>query len=163
MKPSKSGLPEPLVNEEPEEGGGAIDGVCETVPDGKYELRYMYYETANYFGYAKVIVHFAIDASDQYAGVEVCRFYNAKKLTGPCKKYGNYVASRCGDLAREYKQLVAEPERMGRISFQILKDKRVLGRLERVTSGYHRKPLALDDHYSRVAELLRIIPDDFGP
>jgi len=29
----------PLLDEEPEEGGGTVDGVCVLVPEGEYELR----------------------------------------------------------------------------------------------------------------------------
>ena len=161
MKDDDREAPHPA--EEPEEGGGRIDGGCIAVPNGKYELRYMYYETAKYFGVPKVVVYLAIDASDEYAGVPVCRFYNVTRLTGPCCKYGNYIAPPCGDLTREYKQLVQEPLRQDRISFQVLKGKRVLGRLETVTKGYKGKILVPDNQYSRVAELIRVIPDDFGP
>ena len=92
----------PPVAEEPEEGGGQIDGGCIAVPNGKYELRYMYYETAMYFGSPRVVVHCAVDASDQYAGIEVCRFYNVKEISQPPGRYGDYVALPCGDLVREY-------------------------------------------------------------
>ena len=53
---------------EPEEGGGVIEGGCIAVPDGEYELRYIFYETGMFFGSAKVAVHFAIVASDEYFG-----------------------------------------------------------------------------------------------
>ncbi len=128
----------PPGEEESEEGGGRIDGGCIAVPNGKYELRYMYYETAVYFGSPRVVVHCAIDACDQYAGIEVCRFYNVKEVTMPTGKYGDYVALPCGDLVREYKNLVSEPKRMNRISFSVLKGKRLLGRLARVTRSHSR-------------------------
>ena len=148
---------------EPEEGGGVIEGGCIAVPDGEYELRYSFYETGMFFGSPKVIVHFTIVASDEYAGLPVCRFYNVKKLTGEWGKYGKYKAPPRGDLAREYKRLVGEPNRTDRISFLVLKGKRILARLETVTRAYDWKDLAPDDQYSRVAELIRIIDDDFGP
>ena len=44
------------LSEEPDEGGGTVDGVCVLVPDGKYELRYVDYETATYYGSAKVVL-----------------------------------------------------------------------------------------------------------
>ena len=106
----KDGRPDSAqLTEEPAEGGGTIEGGCVVVPNGKYELRYMYYETAMYFGSPRVVVHCAIDAADQYAGIEVCRFYNVKEVTQPTGKYGDYVALPCGDLVREYKKLVTDP------------------------------------------------------
>jgi len=146
-----------------EEGGGVIEGGCIAVPDGEYELRYEYYETALYFRSQKVIVHFAIDASDEYAGLPVCRYYNVKKLTGPCRKYGGYIAPPRGALAREYKRLVSEPNRLDRISFRVLIGKRILAKLVTVRKEHNRKDLARDDQYSKVAELIRIIDDDFSP
>ena len=151
------------LTEEPTDGGGTIEGGCIAVPNGKYELRYMYYETAIYFGSARVIVHCAIDASDQYAGIEVCRFYNVKEVTLPTRKYGKYVALPCGDLVREYKNLVSDPERMNRISFSVLKGKRLLGRLARVTRSHSRDNLATEHQYSKIKEFITVIPDDHWP
>ena len=65
MNDPKQALPDAVVTEEPAEGGGRMDGGCIAVPDGKYELRYMYYETGMYFGVPKVVVYLAIDASDE--------------------------------------------------------------------------------------------------
>ncbi len=148
------------LTEEPAEGGGTIEGGCIGVPNGKYELRYMYYETATYFGSPRVVVHCAIDASDQYAGVEVCRFYNVKEVTQPPGKYGDYVALPCGDLVREYTNLISEPERMNRISFRVLRGKRLLGRLARVTRSHSRDSLVPEHQYSKIKEFITVIPDD---
>ena len=151
------------LTEEPAEGGGTIEGGCIAVPNGKYELRYMYYETAMYFGSARVIVHCAIDASDQYAGVEVCRFYNVKEVSQPTGKYGDYVALPCGDLVREYKKLISDPKRMNRISFSVLKGKRLLGRLSRVTRSHSHDNLAFEHQYSKIKEFITVIPDEQWP
>ena len=160
----KDGKPDSAqLTEEPAEGGGTIDGGCIVVPNGKYELRYMYYETAMYFGSPRVVVHCAIDASDQYAGIEVCRFYNVNEVTQPTGKYGDYVALPCGDLVREYKNLVSDPERMSRISFSVLKGKRLLGRLARVTRSHSRDNLAPEHQYSKIKEFITVIPDDQWP
>ncbi len=156
----RDGIPR---SEEPDEGGGGIDGGCIAVPNGKYELRYMYYETAVYFGSPRVVVHCAIDASDQYAGIEVCRFYNVKEVTQPTGKYGDYVALPCGDLVREYKILISDPERMSRISFSVLKGKRLLGRLARVTRSHSRDSLLPEHQYSKIKELITVIPDEDWP
>jgi len=160
----KVGDQEPVsLTEEVAKGGGRIDGGCVAVPNGKYELRYMYYETAIYWGKGRVIVHCAIDRSDQYAGIEVCRFYNVKEVTQPIGKYGEYDAPPCGDLVREYKKLVSEPKRMNRISFSVLKGKRLLGRLARVTRSHSRESLVPEHQYSKITEFITVIPDDQWP
>ena len=146
-----------------EEGGGVIEGGCIAVPNGEYELRYDFYETGFFFSSYKVIVCFAISAPDEYAGTPVCRYYNVKKLTGPCGRNGKFVALPRGALVREYRQLAKSPDRMDRISFSSLKGKCILARLKTVTRAYDRKNLSPDDQYSKIAELIRIIDDDFGP
>ena len=116
-----------------------------------------------YFGSPRFVVHCAIDASDQYAGIEVCRFYNVKEVTLPTRKYGDYVAIPCGDLVREYKNLVSDPKRMNRISFSALKGKRLLGRLVRVTQSYEHECLAPEHQYSKIKKFITVIPDEQWP
>jgi hypothetical protein len=148
---------------EPEEGGGIIEDVCVAVPEGEYELRYIFYETGMYWNSPKVVVHFAITDPDEYAGLPVYRFYNVKKLVGRYRKYGGFIAPPRGALVREFKQLIKEPDRLDRISFRALKGKRIFAHLDTVTRAHNRKALAVDDQYSRVAELIRINDEDFIP
>ncbi len=150
----------PLRDEEPEEGGGTVDGDCVLVPEGEYELRYVDYETATYFGKAKVIVHYAIIQPDEYAGLPVDRFYNAKKLTGPPGRFGKYVAPRRGNLFREFKKLVGRTERLDRLRFAQLKDQRVVGEIQTVTTNHKHEELPEDDRYSRIKRLLHVLPGD---
>jgi len=150
----------PPLDEEPEEGGGTVDGVCVLVPDGEYELRYVDYETASYYGSPKVVVHYAIIEPDEYAGLPVDRFYNAKRLTGPPGRFGKYVAPRRGDLFREYSRLVGQPERLDRILFSRLKGKRVIGEVQTVHTDHKHEPLPEDDRYSRIKRLVSVLPGD---
>ena len=145
-----------------EEGGGVIEGGCIAIPDGEYELRYIFYETGLYWNSPKVIVYFAITDPDEYAGLPVNRFYNVKKLIGGYRKYGQFIARPRGALVREYKQLIKEPNRLDRISFKSLKGKRILARLATVPRDHNQKALATDDQYSKIAELIRIIDEDFA-
>ena len=43
-----------------EEGFGIIDGYQPGIPEGEYEVRYQYYETAKQWEIGKVIVHFVL-------------------------------------------------------------------------------------------------------
>ena len=127
--------------------------------DGEYELRYVDYETATYFGSAKVVVHYAIIEPEEFAGLPVDRFYNAKKLTGPPGRFGKYVAPRRGDLIREFKRLVGRAERPDRLRFARLKGQRVIGDIQTVKIDYKHEELPDDDRYSRISRLIRVLPD----
>ncbi len=150
----------PLLDEEPEEGSGTVDGECVLVPDGEYELRYVDFETAMYFGNPKVIVHYAIIRPEEYAGLPVDRFYNAKKLTSPPGRFGKYVAKPCGSLIREFKRLVGRGERLDRLRFARLKGQRVIGEIQTVKTDHKHEELPEDDRYSRIGRLIKVLPDD---
>ncbi len=130
------------------------------MPNGEYEIRYIDYETACFFGNPKVILRCAIIEPEEFAGTPVERFYNVTRLTGPPCKYGNYVAPIRGDLFREFRMAVKEPERRDRISFRSLKGKRLIAELETVKKDHHHNPLPEDAQYSRIARLVRVLPGD---
>ena len=150
----------PPLTEEPDEGGGSVDGECVLVPDGEYELRYVDYETATYYGSPKVVVHYAIIEPEEYAGLPVDRFYNAKTLTGPPGRFGNYIARRRGDLFREFNRIIGRAERLDRISFARLKDKRIIGDIRTVHVDHKHEELPEDDRYSRIRRLIKVLPGD---
>ena len=146
--------------QEPEGGGGVVEGACILVPEGGYELRYVDYETATFYGNPKVVVHFAIVNPEGYAGLPVDRFYNVTKLTGPPGRFGNYVAPQRGALIREFKRIAKPTGRSDRISFAKFKNKRIIGDIETVKTDYKRERLQQDDQYSRVKELVSVLPAD---
>lgn len=150
----------PPLTEEPVESGGEIYGACVAVPDGEYELRYIDYETAMFFGNPKVILHCAIVEHEEYAGLPVDRFYSVKRFIGQPGRYGNYVAPVRGDLFREFKRVVKEPKRLDRISFESLRGKRLIGEIRTVTWDHQHNPLSNEDQYSRIARLIRVIHGD---
>lgn len=150
----------PLIDEEPDEGGGTVDGECVLVPEGEYELRYVDYETASYYGSPKVVVHYAIIEPEEYAGLPIDRFYNAKKLTGPPGRFGKYIAPRRGHLVREFNRLIGRASRPDRISFAKLKGKRITCEIQTVKIDHNHEELAEDDRYSRITRLLTVLPGD---
>ena len=147
-------------DDEPAEGGGEVGGGTILVPDGEYVVRYLDYETGNYWGTPKVVVHFVIVESDNFEGSPVDRFYNATRLTSPPGRFGNYVAPACGDLIREFNRLTGSMERADRISFAKLKGKRIQAEVKRVQYDYCHEPLAEADQYSRISRLIRTLPDE---
>ena len=150
----------PPLTEEADEGGGSVDGECVLVPEGEYELRYVDYETATYYGSPKVVVHYAIIEPEEFAGLPVDRFYNAKKLTGPPGLFGKYIARRRGDLFREFNRIIGRVERLDRISFARLKGKRIIGDIQTVQIDHKHEELPEDDRYSRIRRLIKVLPGD---
>ena len=150
----------PPPDQEPEEGGGTVDGECVLVPEGEYELRYVDYETGHYFGGQKVVVHYAIIIPEEYAGLPVDRFYNASRLTGPPGRFGKYAAPRRGHLVREFNRLIGRSGRLDRLRFAQLKDRRVIGEIETVTTDHKHEELPDEDRYSRIKRLIHVLPGD---
>ena len=148
----------PPLDEEPDEGSGVVEGDTVLVPEGEYELRYIDFETADYFGSPKVIVHFAIIEPDDYAGLPIDRYYYAKKLTGPPGRFGTYKARPCGNLIREFKRIAGRAKRLDRISFKRFRDLRIIAEVKTVRRDYLRQPLHEDDYYSRIFRLVRVLP-----
>ena len=169
---SRSGLNEPLPrkdtvcveapepDEEPEEGAGVVEGGTVLVPEGEYELRYVNYETANYFGGPRVVVHFAIIAPEEYAGLPIDRFYSVKSLDGPPRRFGEYKAKNRGNLIREFKRIAGHAGRLDRISFRRLKNLRIIAEIQTVRRDYQRQTLGEDDHYSRISKLVKVLPGE---
>ena len=160
MNEPGNGDSEAFVAEEPDEGGGTVDGECVLVPEGEYELRYVDYETGHYFGGPKVVVHYAIISPEEYAGLPVDRFYNASRLTGPPGRFGKYAAPRRGHLVREFNRLIGRSGRLDRLRFAQLKDRRVIGEIETVTTDHKHEELPDDDRYSRIKRLIDVLPGD---
>ena len=131
------------------------------VPDGKYDVRYAYYETQICFGGSKVTIHFSIVNHEKYAGSEIARYYNVRSLSGLPRKYGDFdVESPNCKLVREYGRIVDEPDRLDRISYASFGNKRILVRVRTVISDSNRKLLAKEEQYSVIAELIREIPNN---
>ena len=151
----------PLLDEEPDGGGGEIIGNCIPIPPGIYEVRYMYYATGYFKDQAKVTVYFAVVEPEQYAGTPLERFYNVDCLKGPPKRYGKYRALARGDLIREIGLLLGQPDRVDRISFTRLRDKRVICEVETVVEDRNKRPLLEDQYYSCIRRFVKVLPEDW--
>ncbi len=150
--------PEP--DEEREEGAGVVEGETVLVPEGEYEIRYVDYETAHYFGKACVIVRFAIIEPEEYAGLPIDRFYNVKRLDGPPRRFGEYTAKNRGNLIREFRRIAGHAGRLDRISFKRFKNLRIIAEIQTVRRDYQRQTLDEDDHYSRISKLVKVLPGE---
>ena len=143
-----------------EDVDGIVEEIYPLIPEGIYEVKYYYHETAIYWGHPKVIVHFAIVAPEDYEGVEIVRFYNAKEIYGPPRKYGKFKVTPQSDLFRDMHRLSEDPIRRDRVSFSRYKNKRIKVRVETVRFDGKGRHLPDASHYSKIAELIEIVPDD---
>jgi hypothetical protein len=90
----------------------------------------------------------------------VDHFSNVSKLIGPPKVFGNFDAPMRGDLVREFRRVVKDPDRTDRISFVPLRNKRLIVELETVTTDYQHNILSREDQYSRIKRVIQVLPDD---
>ena len=121
------------------------------VPEGIYLLRYISYEMTQYWGHAKLAVHFAI-VEGEYTGIPLTRYYNVK----------DRITDRFA-LVREYRVLFPDESDYSQID-----PDRYSGHLIRAKVGTTRtsgsgKDLNKSSRYSVVRELLEIVPDDYVP
>ena len=143
------------------DGVGQILAPSSLVPEGKYEVRYCYYETQVCFGAPKVSVHFSIVNHDTYSGTPIARHYTVESLSGPARKYGDFnVKSPNCRLVREFGRVRNDPERLDRISYASFNDKRILARVRTVFKDSSGALLGDDEKYSVVAEIIGAIDDD---
>ena len=141
-------------------GVGLILAPSSLVPDGKYEVRYRYYETQICFGASKVAVHFAIVNHDTYGGTPISRHYTVESLRGPPKRFGDFtIKSPNCSLVREFGRASKNPDRRDRISYASFKDKRILVKTRTVIRNSRDEELAKDERYSVVAQILCVIDD----
>jgi len=140
-------------------GVGYISDHHPCIPDGDYEVRYLYYETRIMWGAPKVIAHFSI-VTESHAGIEVYRYYNALRLIGPLQEGGNYEVGERSHLVREHRQLLGFPDRLDEISLADYKNKRILARIQQVKIDGEGEKLPKHARYSKIARLLQTIPDD---
>jgi hypothetical protein len=137
------------------DGEGIIDGVRPLIPPGKYQMRYSEHQTVKLFGrQAKVVVRLKV-CTNGYVGVELERWYNAKRLIGKPARYGRFHVGQSCDLVREYAGILDLPRRFDRIPLSKLKDELLVGDVDTVTTDRNQRPLPQSLHYSVVRWLGR--------
>ena len=142
------------------EGVVLVENYHPYLPEGEYELRYFYHETAQQWGGPKMIIHFAVIAPEDYAGIEIARYYNVRKLVGPPRKYGSCRAGGRCYLVLDLRKLCGKLERLDRLTPARLKGKRIRARLATVRKDGQGQPLDESGYYTKVDKLLGIIPND---
>lgn len=139
--------------------GNEIDGEIVLVPEGDYELRFLYHETAKYQDSAKVYLHFAI-YTGEYAGLPLVRYYNVARLKSPPARNGKFVAKALGDFPLEMALIGLQPTRLDRFPLSKLRGKRISGRVLTVQKNRQGDSRPYDVQYSKIAQLLGVLPNE---
>ena len=121
------------------------------VPEGVYLLRYISYETTQYWGHKKMAVHFAI-VEGEYAGTPLTRYYNVKER----------VTDRFA-VVREHRALFPDESNCSQIDPNTYSGHLIRARVETTRKSGIGKELTQASRYSVVRELLEIVPDDYVP
>jgi hypothetical protein len=127
------------------------------VKPGVYSMVFVSHRTALCFGTApKIALKFRIADQGEFFGIELERWYNAKRLIGkPCKGGCFHVAAR-SDFVLEYLTLFTDPiRRLDRITLRPFKHCMITGRIETVTQNAKQRALPDLLQYSVIRELLR--------
>ena len=142
-------------------GVGRILTLSSLVPEGKYKVRYCFYETQVCFGAPKASVHFSIVNHDKYSGTPIARHYTVNGLSGPARRFGDFdVRSPNCRQVREFGRVSGDPERLDRISYASFNDKRILVRVRTVINDSSGNLLGDDEMYSVVAEIIGVVDDE---
>ena len=161
MDTSKNDLPDPFVEDEPEEGGGDIVGNCIAIPPGIYEVRYLYYATSYFINNAKVTLYFAVIEPDKHASITLERFYNVDSLKEPPKRYGGFRAKARGDMNREITLLLGPQSRLDRYGLAGLRDQRIVCEVATVKVDREKRCLPKHQQYSRIKRLIEILSEEW--
>ena len=79
-----------------------------SIPDGNYQLRFDYYETAIHFGKAcKVILHFTVLDFGKYFETKLSRYYTVERLIGKHGKNGRFKIKGQTSSPRPRRRLAA--------------------------------------------------------
>jgi hypothetical protein len=147
------------VGGDEEEYDVEIVGFTPLIPEGDYPVRFLYHETTIAWGTPRVVLHFSIEESSEYAGIELCRYYNVDQLVGVPKKHGKFKISANQSLTREARKVLGNAVRPDRFSLRKLRGVLLLVRVRSCVRNSSRDSLDQGSHYSVVGEMLAGLPD----
>ncbi len=120
----------------------------------------MDYKTTRMFGGRKVVIRFAV-AQGEYAGIPLTRYYNVDALADELKNGEEYAASDRRDLVREYWKLFPDKSGSGDIELNDYAEKLIRVRVKSTGKDGRGNKLSKVSRYSKIAELLEIVPNDY--
>lgn len=152
-------IPRPPQGEAVPDDACVIEGgALPLVPEGEYQLRFDYWETAIMFGRApKLILKFTIITMGEYFDcVQLNRYHNVRRLIGKPQKYGRFQVGPRSDFVREYGNLFASTlKRLDRAPMSEFGKHIIVGRARTVKFGSNQKGLTALAQYSVISELMK--------
>ena len=130
------------------------------IPEGIYLVRFINYTSGWMYRCRKVAVHCAV-AHGEYAGTPLTKYYNVDALADELENGEQYAASDLRDIVRDYRRLLPDKSVSGDFDLNDYAGKLIRVRVGPVGKDSHGKDLSKGSRYSKIAELLEIVPDDY--
>lgn len=133
----------------------AVDCYKPVVPDGSYEAKFLWHETAVVFGVPKVFLHFEIVQPGPCFGARLFRAFRVRKIVGKPGKGGRFAAHAGGDLFAVMTRLLDLKLRQDRIGFSSLRQMLFRVTTRTVTRNQRQRAIPEAARYSVVDQIER--------
>lgn len=129
------------------------------LPEGEYEVCYVYHETWNYMGRnPKVAFWFRVINIGEYFGTLIPRYFNVKQLKGKPAKNGRFVPGRSSDFLLEYCNLFPRRiTRLDRIPLSLLENEIIKVQVKTVTKNREQRSMPEVLQYSVIKHWLAVV------
>lgn len=126
------------------------------VPEGIYNLKYLYHETTVRFG-PKVVLWFEIADENEHYGTKLARYYNVLSFNGLQGRGGRFKLGPMSAFVREYIQVFEEEfDSFEDITPDEYKYRVVKGIVRTVTHGANKRLIPDSLQYSTISELIAL-------
>ena len=129
-------------------------GIGPLLPPGQYQLRFDQWATVVYLGRQhKVVLWFTVLDYGPCFGTVLARWYNVKRLVGPPRRPGRFVAGRSSELLRDYARLLDKSFRDDRIALSNFEPLLLVGGVDTVRQDHRQREIPKALHYSTIRSL----------
>ncbi len=126
------------------------------IPEGAYEMGYLYHKTWMFMGrQPKVVMYFSIIEPGDYFGVVLSAYYNVHCAIGKRCRNGGFKAKKRSNLVRDFCRVFPNYtlKRLDRIPISRLGTVVVVGTVETVTHGFDQREIPEAAQYSGVRKI----------
>lgn len=134
----------------------SIDRPVTLIPEGIYELRYLYYETWQWGDQPKIIATFEV-LCGPHTGEPLYRYYNVKAVEGIDVRNGKFKPPNGprSNIVSDYRRLSGDRVAR-RVTLDFLRGTTIEAEVKTVNRDSKRKLASEDQHYSKVHRLIRL-------
>ena len=128
------------------------------IPEGEYIVTYATHHSWIYRGIQpKVTVNFEIIDHTEFFGVQLPRYYNAKRLLSEPEELGHVEVGKFSDCAYDYAELFNERLEISQVTFEEYAGLQILAEVTTVKKrhGGKKRPKCMEQ--SKVARLIRLV------